>query len=167
MREEIKNEKETEQEERCEELDTVLHEEDDVKFEKLAEELEKKCKDCKNPVCECNGQAQEFMNALGITEDDIVGYLEEKEESKKEEEDPEVLAKRAKKVSIPKTLKDSVIIAKARERAIATAVSIKVFLEEGLDYESAVGLGNNIIQSLLQEELGKIQIINNRKNNEI
>lgn len=157
MREEIKNEKETEQEERCEELDTVLHEEDDVKFEKLAEELEEKCKGCKNPVYECNGQ----------TEDDIVGCLEEKEESKKEEEDPEVLAKRAKKVSIPKTLKDSVIIAKARERAIATAVSIKVFLEEGLDYESAVGLGNNIIQSLLQEELGKIQIINNRKNNEI
>lgn len=114
--------------------------------------------DVEKEKCEENGQVDQFISML---ED-----MEEENNKLKSEEDPEVLEKRAKKVKIPKELKNSEIIYKAKERTLATIATIKMLLEEGIDYESAIGLGNNVIQSLVQEELAKIQIVNN-KNNEI
>lgn len=144
--------------EKCEELEEVLNANSEGELESLVEKLDEKCSRCKNRICEENGQADQFISIL---ED-----MEEENNKLKSEEDPEVLEKRAKKVKIPKEHKNSEMIYKAKERALATIATIKLLLEEGIDYESAIGLGNNVIQSLVQEELAKIQIVNN-KNNEI
>lgn len=144
--------------EKCEELEEVLNANSEEELESLVKKLDEKCSCCKNRICEENGQADQFMNML---ED-----MEEENNKLKSEEDPEVLEKRAKKVKIPKEFKNSEMIYKAKERTLATIATIKMLLEEGIDYESAIGLGNNVIQSLVQEELAKIQIVNN-KNNEI
>lgn len=144
--------------EKCEELEEVLNANSEEELESLVKKLDEKCSRCKNRVCEENGQADQFISIL---ED-----MEEENNKLKSEEDPEVLEKRAKKVKIPKEFKNSEMIYKAKERTLATIATIKMLLEEGIDYESAIGLGNNVIQSLIQEELAKIQMVNN-KNNEI
>lgn len=144
--------------EKCEELEEVLNANSEEELESLVEKLDKKCNCCKDRVCEENGQADRFMN--------ILEEMEEENNKFKNEEDPEALEKRAKKVKIPKEFKNSEMIYKAKERALATITTIKLLLEEGIDYESAIGLGNSVIQSLIQEELAKIQVVND-KNNEI
>lgn len=142
--------------EKCEELEEVLNANSEGELESLVEKLDEKCSRCKNRICEENGQADQFINMLAD--------MEEENNKLKSEEDPEVLEKRAKKVKIPKEHKNSEMIYKAKERTLATIATIKMLLEEGIDYESAIGLGNNVIQSLVQEELAKIQIVNNKSN---
>lgn len=154
------NNDKTKKEERCEDLDKVLNAETESEVEKLSQALDEKCKHCKNEICEKNGQMEELLKKLGYEEDLLQTLDETKEEAK--EEDLETLKKREKKIKIPKEFKESDIIYKAKERAIATAVIIKTLLDEGIDYESALGFGNNLIQTILQEEINKLQLITNR-----